>query len=229
MLRKQNSINEEQLEHGITQLKKWYPDEADKIDRYKKTIIDYHIYGVDIPSEHPIWQENHATAPKIIPPGSVILTPCHRGEVAALTESITFLFMVAGFLSAGRLSVALDRYITSALFEVAKYESEIQPLLTTFAKATGSLEKANALAPIAAKLWGYGILRGSFDVIKAESTWAEWLLDASIGVAQITVWAASEFVAAVAELAAVILSAVHLILTIEEAVKVCGWVSHSRA
>jgi len=128
--------------------------------------------------------------------------------------------LVAGAWTASRFTNLIERKLPK-IFESEKYVREITPLLKELNEAEGKIGKAKAFAPIAKKLWDIGVIGVVFDVIKQNSTKWDWLIDGAIALGQIIIWVASEFIAAIAEVAVVILSAVHLLRTSVQSWGVC--------
>lgn len=211
----------EQIEVGLDQLKSWYPEEAERIDHYREDVLAHLVDGVELPADHPIWSEEHAVQPQF-DEVELSLSPCLTQVAEVAVEAGTFIVSVAGFVTAARFRTMFERGIVASLgVHTAEYERAITPLLKAFNEANGALAKAQAFAPIAQSLWNLGAIQVIFDVIKNQSTWAEWILDGAIALGQIVIWVVSEFFAAVVEFIVVILSATHLLLSIRDAFQVC--------
>ncbi len=217
----QRPVTRQQLEIGLKQLKEWYPQEASLFDQHKAVVYDHLLNRTEISLSDPLWSAQHIVKPQEITVKAVSLSQCQRDLIDCTVEGITFAFTVAGFFRADRFGKWLDRYVTSIFFDVPKYEREIQPLINVLAAAEGATAKAKAFVPIADKIWKYGLFRGSFDVIKGKSTWGEWFVSTLAVIGQIVIWAGTEFIAAVAEFALLILSAIHMLLTVRDTVKAC--------
>lgn len=216
----ERKLTRQQLSAGLDELQKWYPEESARIERYRETILAYAVDGVAIPADHPIFREKRAASTEALK-GEIALSPCARHIAGALAEAATFIIIVAGFVTARRFSKAIDRWVSKAFFEVEEYETGFMQVLKALNKAEGAWNKAEALAPVAMELWQKGLLRAALDAIKENATVADWIITGAIVVAQVGVWLGTEFLAAVAEFAVVILSATHLALSVSDAVQVC--------
>jgi len=217
------TLTREQLEAGLNQLKEWYPAEAEKIDQHKETVLAHLTDGVEIPANDPIREETAAPQALILqaPSDGISLSPCAKQAADFCAEAVTFMVTVAGCITASRFTTAYDRWIGSAFVETPAYVKKITPLIKVFVEADGKFAKAKALAPIAQEFWNTGIFKAGFDILKSRSSYLDWLVDGTIAIGQIVVWVASEFIAAVAEFAVVIMSAVHLFLSGKEVCSVC--------
>jgi len=226
-------LTREQLEAALNQMKEWYPEEAQKIDEHKETVIAHLADNVEIPASDPIREETAAPQPMREETAApqpmraqtqsvgITLSPCVIQAAEFCAEAGTFIVTIAGMVTAGRFNTAIDRWITSAFAETPAYVKKITPLIKVFTEAEGKLAKAKALAPIAQELWNTGVFKVTFDIVKNNSTYLDWLIDGAIAIGQIIVWVASEFIAAIAEFAVAIMSAVHLLRSGKEACDAC--------
>ncbi|OUR90315.1 hypothetical protein A9Q87_13555 [Flavobacteriales bacterium 34_180_T64] len=220
--RNPNNLTREQLEVGLNQMKEWYPEESEKIDKHRDVILSHILDGVEIPKDNPIWNEKATSTSKPEEVDSSAITPCIRQIAAFGGEALVFTATVAGAVTAGRFSKFIDRAIESMFFKSEKYVRGITPLLEAFNAAEGSVAKATSFAPIAKKFYDFGFFQVLFDTMKDNSHWYDWVIDGAIALAQIIIWVASEFIAAIAEIALIILSAVHLLFTGVEAIQICS-------
>lgn len=219
--RNPNNLTREQIEIGLAQLKKWYPGEANNIDIYKHTILANIIDGVEIPSDDPIWDVDHISMTDITKDETPMLSPCLKQIAECGVEGVMLLFLVAGCLNAERFNKFFLRRVGVLLDGKLEYVREITPLLEKFNEAEGAVDKATAFAPIAGKLNGFNLVKVCFDIMKSKSSWADYVLDLAGVIAQIVIWVGSEFIAAIAEFALVILGAAHLTSSSIDAAKVC--------
>ena len=211
----QTKLTEEQLNEGLETFSKWFPEEAENIQKHRDAIIRHIVEGTNPDASSPLLAQSYAKVSDrdLKADLSHELTPCIQAIAVFIADVVFFLLGLVG------LHVSNQERITRALLRELGEDTlrGFLRLIHEFNSASGAVEKAKALFSIFSGIYKAGGFSAVFKVIKDEMTWWEWLKTGVIAAAQITAWFATDGAAFIAEVALNIMSAEQLI---EDGIKV---------
>ena len=211
-------LTEKQVSDSLQTFAKWFPEEAESIEKHRSHIIRHIVEGTSPDASSPLHIQSYATKASTKAAAEISFSPCAEAIGAFIVDVV---FLVLGLLG---LHVSNQESIARALLRELG-EDTLRGFLRSirnFNQAEGAFAKAKALFTIFGEIYNAGGFRAVFKVIKDEMSWWEWLKTGVIAAAQIAAWVASDGAAFIAEVALNIMSAEQLIEDGVKAAKICS-------